>query len=217
MNRFRLHYFDLRRGLPTAIRTIGKKLGPRKGAIALFQFVKRSLGPDPLAHIPPSPEFSKQAETLSRLQFRNAYHLDNVARNDLRLSEEDSLDFVEEIIAHTGAAFIAFNLKFITHREWTTMASTGRRTYMQEIVSRFFNSRIVDLVAHTNELSFTVSACRFAQLAHQLGRPHLAAMFCKADSVFFEREESPLRLIRTDTIANGANSCDFRFRFRHTP
>ena len=64
------------------------------------------------------------------------------------------------------------------------------------------------------ELGFDVGACRFVELCEELGRAHLARMFCAADSIFFERGESPVRLERQGTLARGASRCDFRFHFR---
>ena len=48
-------------------------------------------------------------------------------------------------------------------------------------------------------------------LTRRLGRTELAPLFCGADSVYFDQPDSPLRLVRDETLAGGGQRCAFRF------
>lgn len=62
-------------------------------------------------------------------------------------------------------------------------------------------------------LDFDVTKCRYADLYRSLGLEELGSILsCSRDSAFAEGFNKTLTLTRTQTIMQGANSCDFRFR-----
>ena len=63
------------------------------------------------------------------------------------------------------------------------------------------------------KMSFDITGCRYAQFFQQLGEPDLGFLLvCSAD--FPATEGIPgVELERTQTIMQGADYCDFRYRF----
>jgi hypothetical protein len=62
---------------------------------------------------------------------------------------------------------------------------------------------------------FNVTRCRYAELYHALGIPELGALLsCNRDYALIEGFNSGVDLTRTQTIMEGADYCDFRYRKR---
>lgn len=62
-----------------------------------------------------------------------------------------------------------------------------------------------------------VTRCRYAQLYKELGEPELGFLLvCSLDFPFAEGFGPDVELTRTQTIMQGANHCDFRYRRRKT-
>ena len=58
-----------------------------------------------------------------------------------------------------------------------------------------------------------VTGCRYAQFYKELGEPELGFLLvCSADFTFAEGFGPDIELTRTQTIMQGANHCDFRYR-----
>lgn len=62
-------------------------------------------------------------------------------------------------------------------------------------------------------LDFNVTRCCYAELYKDLGLPELGCLFhCSRDFAMVEGFNPRIALTRTQTIMEGANHCDFRFR-----
>jgi hypothetical protein len=60
-----------------------------------------------------------------------------------------------------------------------------------------------------------VTRCRYAQFYQELGEPELGFLLvCNSDFPFAEGFDPDLKLTRSQTIMQGANHCDFRYRRR---
>jgi len=58
-----------------------------------------------------------------------------------------------------------------------------------------------------------VTGCRYAQFYKELGAPELGFLLvCSADFVFAEGFGPDIKLMRTQTIMQGASHCDFRYK-----
>ncbi len=203
--------FDLTRGMPAAIEVLRKHLAPTSFLKVMAAYARVSLE-DPLAAL--SPEgWPQERERLVRHQLRAAVSLDMALERALSMFEEDRLELLLAVISETGARFIQSFLPLPDMNDWHEASRTEREAYIEGAVGAFFNAEVDAIHAEDEQLGFDVGQCRFVQLTHQLGRPHLAAMFCAADSVFFEREDSPVHLERTGTLATGEKRCDFRFSY----
>jgi hypothetical protein len=58
-----------------------------------------------------------------------------------------------------------------------------------------------------------VTGCRYAQFYNELGEPELGFLLvCSSDFPFAEGFGTDIKLMRTQTIMQGGNHCDFRYR-----
>jgi len=199
--------FDLTTGLWVSIRQLAAHLGARRLVQVAWGLARRT-GQDPL-HGQQTPAWAETAEPLVRHQLRPALQLDEVLADDLGLSVEERLPILRAVIAETGAAFVATHAKGVSPRAWARATVPARQGWAEGLIGRFFNARIQGVETTENTIRFQVSACRFASLVVALDRPHLAPLFCAADSVFFERPGTPATLTRHGTLAQGAPACDF--------
>lgn len=168
---------------------------------------------DPLAELPRT-GWGPRREALVRHQLRAAVRLDDALRATPGLDETARRALLGDLIAETGARFIASNVPMPGAGGWRGASDDARTRYARDVVQRFFNADVANIDAGPSHFAFDVRACRFAQLCAALARPYLAPLFCEADSRFFASRRSPLRLVRTETLAQGGARCDFRFHLR---
>jgi hypothetical protein len=72
----------------------------------------------------------------------------------------------------------------------------------------------VEVVQETESAyDFNVTRCRYAEMYRALGIPELGAVLsCGRDYALGEGFNPDLKLVRTQTIMEGAPCCDFRYR-----
>ncbi len=70
------------------------------------------------------------------------------------------------------------------------------------------------LEVNEERLSFNVTRCRYAELYERLGVKEFGyCLSCNRDEPLTKGFNPRIRLVRTQTIMEGANFCDFRFVF----
>jgi hypothetical protein len=62
-----------------------------------------------------------------------------------------------------------------------------------------------------NEMIMHIRRCIYAELTIQYGCPELCSVFCASDTVIFQGYEPKIKFLRSGTIADGADFCDFHF------
>lgn len=211
-----LQRFDLQHGLSTALGVLRAQLTAGELGRVLLAMATGSVR-DPLRRLTASPRWSPEAEALVRHQLRAAVRLDDATRKALRepaWPEARRRALLLEVIAATGARFIEHNVPFPTRQSWGDASHSERTGFMEALRGRLFNAHFDAAGVTASAVGFDVSACRFVELCAELGRPHLAAMFCEADSRFFAQHTDLIELKRTRTQARDAVPCDFRFTLR---
>jgi len=75
---------------------------------------------------------------------------------------------------------------------------------------------VIDVIEKSDaELSFNVTRCRYAELYESLGIREIGTTFsCTRDFALIEGFNPEISLERTQTIMEGADYCDFRYRRR---
>jgi len=212
LGRLDLVLFDLRTGLWVASRHLRAHLGLGGLLRVLWGLLRRATS-DPLAGRQ-VPGWVGEREGLVHHQLRPALQLDQVLEQDLGLSVEARLPVLRDVIAETGAAFVATHARGVDLAAWRSTGTEGRARWAQGLTARFFNARIEAVETAEEGLAFTVTACRFATLVRELGRPHLAPLFCEADRIWFERTQTPVALERRGTLGQHDPVCDFRLTIR---
>ena len=218
--RIRLHWFDLRHGLPTAIRVLQRHLGLLSTIRVLLSFVWGSISSNPYTGIAANPRNPDAPlgprEHFTRHQLRPVLILDRALRNSLKMSQESALTLLTEVVAESGSRFIATQLKHPTEAQWKTMTTRERRGFTETILARFQNAEAEIITAPEHDVAFDVSFCHFVGLTHRLGRPDLAPLFCGADQHYYESSDNNITLVRQETLAQGDARCAFRFAFGDT-
>lgn len=207
--------FDVTVGLPVALRVLARRLRGGRFLRAVVALLLRAVR-DPLRSVPPA-GWPDAQETLTRHQLRPVLLMDDVAREVLELDEPARMALLGEVVAETGARFVATHVPEVDRATWHAEPADERLRFAEQLGARFFNMRMQVVGADDAGLAIDVTACRFVELCHAVGRPHLARLFCEADSRHFDREGSLITLRRTGTLAMGAPRCDFRFGFKDAP
>jgi hypothetical protein len=211
-----LKRFDARHGLPAALGVLRRSLRPLELARVLGAMALGSAR-DPLRRLSTSPQWSADAEALVRHQLRAAVRLDDATRRALRgpaWPEARRQGLLLDVIAATGSRFIEHNVPFPTREDWRGSTAQARQAFIEALRGRLFNAQLTPAGVEADAVGFDVNACRFVELCQELGRPHLAAMFCEADSRFFAEHTDLIELRRSRTQARDGEPCDFRFTLR---
>ncbi len=211
MSRSRLIWFDLRHGLPIAIGVLRRRLGWVRALRVCTATVWRGIVSDPLRDAPQG-RFAAPRERLVQHQVRQAFLLDDVLSGSLGMSAEQALPVIRELVGAVGARFIASNAPFEVE-DWRNASEAERRKYTSQAMGRFANAEYEIGELRADGLAFDVTYCRIAELAHGLGRSHLAPLFCWADSVYFDGKGGRPQLERPTTLADGHDRCRFRLAY----
>ena len=81
------------------------------------------------------------------------------------------------------------------------------------------NALDYEVVKQTDDaFELNVTGCRYARFYQELGAPELGFLLtCSADFAFAEGFGGEVELTRTQTIMQGADNCDFRYRLKQAP
>jgi hypothetical protein len=65
-----------------------------------------------------------------------------------------------------------------------------------------------------NNFDFNVTRCRYAEMYREMGLGEIGHLLsCNRDATFCQGYDPKLKLTRTQTIMQGADHCDFRYRY----
>lgn len=76
----------------------------------------------------------------------------------------------------------------------------------------------IDVKRHDSDhFEFNVTRCRYAEMYREMGLGEIGHILsCNRDGTFCEGYDRRIELTRTQTIMQGADHCDFRYRFNRT-
>lgn len=204
-------WFELTGGHAAALAVLRRHLGLAGAARAVVGMGRRQLGADPFAGLPPAHD---TGEWLTRRQLGPVLLLEDTLRGDLGLGPEASTAVLAALIGTVGARLLGRRFPELSPGPWAAAAPAERERLARRVFARLGNVAAAEVRTTPTELALDVTACRFVALLRALERPHLGALFCEADAVFFDRPDAPVTLRRTTTLARGGPRCDFRFRLR---
>ena len=99
-------------------------------------------------------------------------------------------------------------------------AAVGGRTSLQTFIDRqgawkAQDALTVEVVRRTDsEYDYNVTRCRYAEMYREMGLGEIGHLLsCQRDGTFCEGYDKRLKLTRTQTIMQGAPTCDFKYRF----
>ncbi len=102
---------------------------------------------------------------------------------------------------------------------WRTRTETSLGTIIASAFTTYARADALDYTVieqSQDAFAIDVTGCRYAEFYKELGEPELGFLLvCDADFTTAEGFGSDITLTRTQTIMQGANHCDFRYRRRH--
>jgi len=164
---------------------------------------------EPFGQLPPS---GSEAEAQSRAQIAPAIVLYRQIR--ARLGAQRSLQVTEQVVVAGAVRFLQQSIGALGPATLKAMEPGAREAYVKERGARFFNATMRWDEISDQAVRFTVTACRFPVLCQAVGVPELAPVFCRGDAVFFGSVQEDVVLTRSQTIAEGAETCPFALRVR---
>jgi hypothetical protein len=89
-------------------------------------------------------------------------------------------------------------------------------THLKELVEKWRENGALELTVlrdDTEALEFNVTRCQFAEMYHRLGLGDLGPILsCGRDGAMIEGFNADIGFSRTQTIMEGAEYCDFRYK-----
>ena len=207
----RLYYFDVTQGNKIALKYLADELG-WPTTIKLVAKLKLRLWKDnPFKQLnhqkPPSRE-----EKLTQRQMAPLIVL--YLMLEQMYPRAKALRLVSELSQQVGIAFLKYNVPEIHAEDYKPLSRKQKLAKLKTITQRFFNAKAELKLDHEDNFRFTVNVCYFARYAKLLNLPELAPLFCAADKIYFDTYQPDVRLIRTVTLANDDQPCDFYFQWR---
>jgi len=157
------------------------------------------------------PAPTEEAERLSREQIAPAVVLYQLLAESL--GSDEALQVTEEVVVASTVVWLREQIGPLERSALAAMDGPAREAFVRQTGARFFNATMRWDRVDAEEVSFTVTACRFPRLCAEAGVPELAPVFCKGDAVFFGTVEPNVSLTRPETIAGGASACPFTLRW----
>ena len=126
------------------------------------------------------------------------------------LGEERANDLVRKALADLYRSY--------GEKWWRSQGARGFEEKMASTFEMFAAGDALqyDVVKRTPEaFELNVTQCRYAEFYKKIGAPELGFLLtCSADFSHAEGFGPGVRLIRTQTIMQGANHCDFRYTLK---
>lgn len=96
---------------------------------------------------------------------------------------------------------------------WKDFVVNARIGNQQQYDNEFFC--LQETVSDGNQFGFDIHRCLYFEILQRNGHPELGTILCEYDHIFAQVMEKWVEFKRTETIAEGAERCDFRF-YRRT-
>lgn len=208
--------FELSGGHAAAVRVLTRHLGLAGALRAAAGMAWRQATTDPFADLPPADD-TDVGVWLTRRQLGPVLLLDDALRDDVGLGLEERVAVLGDLVATVGGKLLGRRFPALDPAAWRAAVPAARAQLARGVFARLGNVSDSAVRSGDDWLEVDVKSCRFVGLLHALGRPHLAPLFCVADSRFFDSPGAPVRLVRNSTLAEGAHRCDFRFELDTAP
>jgi hypothetical protein len=176
-------------------------------ASIMAELALRLLRGEPFAKLPPA---ASAAERASRRQAAPAFVLYRVLA---RRGVADPFEATAAVVELAGVHFLRRALGPLEPETFAAMDPTRRDAWIARRAASFPNATPVFEEVSSRAVRFRIHACRFVTLAQQIGEPHLATLFCRADEAYFGKVEPHVTLVRPHTLARGGPDCPFELRF----
>jgi hypothetical protein len=117
---------------------------------------------------------------------------------------------VFEAVMTTGAqAFLKGAIGVIDREKYQRSTQSERLNWIQSLIQLFPNATATVVDASETRVAFSVTRCRYVELAVEAGHPEIATTFCAGDAAFFQGQPAGIAFNRAESIAQGDPHCPF--------
>lgn len=212
---FQLFIFNAVIGNPTGFKLIIKHFGWLKGISIVLKMQSKMIFDNPFRSLNSNSAISANKSHRLKQKLSQKQILPAFALYDTLISKgydiDESVKAVESIVIGVAREFLKFTVPVIQRQDIDNNNSVQRTSMFKAIVARFPNAFGRLTVADDETYHFTVDTCLFASYCSSLGYDNLAAIFCKADQIYFDQHQPNIQFTRTDSLAMTGRPCDFSF------
>ncbi|MGB0647409.1 MAG: L-2-amino-thiazoline-4-carboxylic acid hydrolase [Bradymonadia bacterium] len=185
------------------VRALVAELGLMKTVLTLLRLGWSKLTYHPFAHLE---QACNADESLARAHVRDALIL---YRSIEPLDRGNPLMTFERVMSQGAQAFLRDAIGVVDVERYQSESTEARRAWVKGLLTRFPNAEADVLETSDRRVKFSVSRCRYVELAQVAGYPMVAKAFCVGDRAFFESQPAGISFQREKSIASGADHCPF--------
>jgi len=115
----------------------------------------------------------------------------------------------EAVMTRGAQAFLQGAIGTIDRQHYQTLTQPERLNWIQGLIGLFPNATATVVDTTETRVAFTVTRCRYVELAVTAGHAEIATTFCAGDAAFFQGQPAGIAFNRTRSIAMGDQSCPF--------
>jgi len=153
-----------------------------------------------------------ERERLSRKQAGPAILLYKALREVV--GPEEALELSREVVIDGAVRFLGHSVGPLDRETMAGLDDAQREKLIRSMGERFFNATLRWDEISVERIRFTVTRCRFPELCRVAGVPEVAPLLCAGDAVYFGEVVGTVEMQRQDTIAGGAECCDFELTWK---
>jgi hypothetical protein len=145
-------------------------------------------------------------EKLARAHVRDALIL---YRALLSANLFNARSVFEAVMTKGAEAFLQGAIGTIDRQRYQLSTQSERLSWIQGLIDLFPNATASVVEAADTRVAFTVTRCRYVELAVKAGHAEIATTFCAGDAAFFQGQPAGIAFNRTSSIAMGGLNCPF--------
>ena len=145
-------------------------------------------------------------ESLARTHVRDALI---IYRSLASLGSDNPLPTFERAMSSGAQAFLRNAIGVVDVERYRKDSTNARHAWVKGLLTRFPNAEADILETSDRRVKFSVSRCRYVELAKVAGYPMVAQAFCVGDRAFFESQPAGISFKREKSLATGADHCPF--------
>lgn len=193
------------------VRSLISQLGAVKAGLVLLRVVWGQLSYRPFHQLEKSTD---AGEKLARAHVRDALILYRALAN--RETPSDTSVF-NRVMTIGAQAFLHGAIGIIERERYQQLNQPQRLGWIGGLIDLFPNATATIVETSDTKVAFTVTRCRYVELALVAGHPEIAKTFCAGDAAFFESQPAGIAFNRSTSIASGGDHCPFELTLVHTP
>lgn len=145
-------------------------------------------------------------EKLARAHVRDAL----ILYRALTRSKVAKAHAVFERAMTVGAqTFLQGAIGVIDRQAYQDSTQSQRTNWIEGLIALFPNATATIVETSDTKVAFSVTRCRYVELALLAGHPEIASTFCAGDAAFFESQPAGIAFNRSVSIAEGESHCPF--------